>query len=152
MKRCNKAIQDYSTNYPRLKSYETIGDKMIREAPLHLECSPTHMQKKCPYKPRRMDHVTSVTLLLIEVCTIPHLPLLHHRGELPDPLSLLAEYVLRAGGADDDLRAEGRHAHLNAGVTLFCELLRKELKRRQQAPDTLAGRHGGKIGECGCPL
>lgn len=54
-------------------------------------------------------------------------PLLHHGGELPDALALLAKNVLGAGGADDDLSAERRHAHLHTGVSLLRKLLGKKL-------------------------
>lgn len=54
-------------------------------------------------------------------------PLLHHGGKLPDTLALLAQYILRAGGADDDFSAERRHAHLHTRVSLLCKLLGKKL-------------------------
>lgn len=54
-------------------------------------------------------------------------PLLHHGGELPDALALLAQHILRAGGADDDLSAERRHAHLHTRVSLLRKLLGKKL-------------------------
>ena len=54
-------------------------------------------------------------------------PLLDHRREFPDALALLAEHVLRPGGADDDLRAQRRHSHFHARVAVLRELAREEL-------------------------
>lgn len=54
-------------------------------------------------------------------------PLLDDRGQLPDPAALLAEHVLRARGADDDLRAHRRDAHLHAGVAVLRQLPRQHL-------------------------
>lgn len=54
-------------------------------------------------------------------------PLLHDGGELPDALALLAKNILGAGGADDDLSAERRHAHLHTRVSLLRKLLGKKL-------------------------
>jgi hypothetical protein len=49
-------------------------------------------------------------------------PLLYDGGELPDSAALLAEHVLGARGADDDLRAHRGHADLDAGVSVLGEL------------------------------
>mmetsp|Transcript_112563 Transcript_112563/g.157872 ORF Transcript_112563/g.157872 Transcript_112563/m.157872 type:complete len:210 (-) Transcript_112563:42-671(-) len=49
--------------------------------------------------------------------------LLHDGGELPDAAALVAKHVLGAGGADDDRRLVGRHAHLDAGVALLGQLV-----------------------------
>merc|ERR1712094_146925 len=38
--------------------------------------------------------------------------LLHHRRELPNTAALLAENLTSTSRADDDLRADGSHAHL----------------------------------------
>jgi len=54
-------------------------------------------------------------------------PLLDDRGQLPDPATLLTEHVLRARGADDDLRAHRRDAHLHAGVAVLGQLPRQHL-------------------------
>lgn len=64
--------------------------------------------------------------------TKSHAPLLHHRGELPDALALLAKNILGAGGADDDLSAERRHAHLHTRVSLLRKLLGKKLDNKHQ--------------------
>lgn len=66
---------------------------------------------------------------MIEVCNSSSIiaPLLDDGRELPDALALLAKHVLGAGGADDDLSAKGRHAHLHTCVSLLRELLGKKL-------------------------
>jgi hypothetical protein len=46
-------------------------------------------------------------------------PLLHDGGELTDPAALLADHVLGAHGADDDLLAHRCHADLDAGVSIL---------------------------------
>lgn len=54
-------------------------------------------------------------------------PLLHHGGKLPDALALLAQDILRAGCADDDLSAERGHTDLHTRVSLLRKLLGKKL-------------------------
>ena len=53
--------------------------------------------------------------------------LLDEGGELANAAALLAENVLGAGGADDDLGAHGGHADLDAGVAILGELTDEEL-------------------------
>jgi hypothetical protein len=53
--------------------------------------------------------------------------LLQDERELLDALVVLAQHVLRVGGADDDLRADGGHANLHAGVTSGAQLADEEL-------------------------
>merc|ERR1719499_2420745 len=53
--------------------------------------------------------------------------LLHDRGELADPAALLAQDLAGPRGTDDDLRADGRHAHLDARIAILCERAHQEL-------------------------
>lgn len=52
---------------------------------------------------------------------------LHGSGQLADALTLGAQHILRARGADDDLRLGGRHAHLHTAVAILRELLGEHL-------------------------
>jgi hypothetical protein len=56
---------------------------------------------------------------------LPPLLPCHHR--CPHPLRRLTQHVLRARGADDDLRAHGRLAHLHAAVAVLGQLPHQEL-------------------------
>merc|ERR1719469_117438 len=46
---------------------------------------------------------------------------LHHGGQLSDAPALLAENFARACGTNDNLSANGGHAHLDTSVTIFCQ-------------------------------
>lgn len=50
-----------------------------------------------------------------------------HRRELADALALVAQHILGARGAHDDLRAHGRIADLNAGVARVDQLTGEQL-------------------------
>ena len=53
--------------------------------------------------------------------------LLDQGGELADAATLLAQNLLRVGGADDDVGDGGRNADLDAGVALLSQLALEEL-------------------------
>ncbi len=52
---------------------------------------------------------------------------LDERRELSDSSALFAEHRLRAGGADNDFRACGRHSHLEARIAVLGQLAGEEL-------------------------
>lgn len=52
--------------------------------------------------------------------------LLDQGGQLANALGLLAEHILGARRQDDDLSALGGDAHLNTGVTVLGQFLRKK--------------------------
>merc|ERR1712216_1073034 len=45
--------------------------------------------------------------------------LLHHRRELPNAAALLAQHLTGTSSADDDLRADGSHAHFSTRETVL---------------------------------
>ncbi len=53
--------------------------------------------------------------------------LLHHAGQLPDALGLLAHHVHGVGGADDHLRLDGGIADLHASVPCITQLAVEQL-------------------------
>mmetsp|Transcript_91464 Transcript_91464/g.165166 ORF Transcript_91464/g.165166 Transcript_91464/m.165166 type:complete len:201 (-) Transcript_91464:27-629(-) len=53
--------------------------------------------------------------------------LLHEGGQFPDATALLSEDLASAGGTDDDLRADGSHTDLDAGIAILAQSAGQEL-------------------------